>query len=68
MGNLDKAVRLVIAAVLLLLYLLGELSGTLGPVMVFYAIVLILTSISGISPLYFFIGFSTRNKQEGKKI
>ena len=52
MGNMDRIVRLVIAAVLTALYFLDVISGTLGLVLVVISLVFLVTSLSASCPLY----------------
>ena len=59
MGNADRIIRVIIAAVLILLYLNGTLSGTLGIVMLVLSGVFILTSVVSFCPIYAPFGIST---------
>jgi hypothetical protein len=63
MGILDITIRLVIAALVIVLYFTQVISGTLGIVLLVFAGVFILTSIFGICPLYLPFKISTRNKE-----
>lgn len=62
-GTIDKAVRLVVAAIILLLYFTNVISGTLALVLIVVAMILTLTSIIGICPLYMLFGINTLNKK-----
>ena len=59
MGRLDKIIRLLIAAVLLLLYFTGVATGTLGTVLVVLAAVLAITTLTSFCGLYTLFGIST---------
>ncbi len=59
MGNLDRIIRIVVAAVLAVLYFNGTLAGTLGIVALVVAVVFLLTSAVGFCPLYRLVGLST---------
>lgn len=64
MGTVDKAIRVIIAAVIAGLYYAGTISGTLGIVLLVFAGVFILTSLVSFCPLYTLFGISTcPNKQ-----
>jgi len=60
MGSLDKAVRLMLAAVFVVLYFTDVVSGTLGIVLLVLAGVFALTSLAGTCPLYLPFNLSTR--------
>lgn len=59
MGNVDRIARLIIAAVIGLLYWKGIISGTLGLVLVILAGVFVLTSFISFCPLYTIFGLKT---------
>lgn len=59
MGNIDKSVRLLVAAVLTALYFLGVVDGTLGIVALVIAGVFVLTSVIRFCPLYTLFGINT---------
>lgn len=63
MGTIDKAVRLALAALILLLYYLNVISGTLAIVLLLVAIIFAVTSIFGVCPLYIPFGISTLKKK-----
>ncbi len=68
-GKLDRAIRLIVAAVIVVLYFAGVLSGTLAVVLFILAAVFILTGSLEICPLYLPFGISTRpkdNRNESK--
>jgi len=63
MGNADRIIRTVLAAVVGVLYFTGRISGTLAIVLLAFAVVFLVTSAMGSCPGYLPFGFSTRGKQ-----
>ena len=63
MGSADKIIRLVIAAIVAVLYFTGTISGTLGIVLLIFAGVFVLTSLISFCPLYLPFGLSTCKKK-----
>ena len=61
-GNTDRIVRLVLAAIFVALYFTGMVSGTFGIVLLVLAVVFALTAAVNICPLYLPFGLSTRGK------
>ncbi len=59
MGLTDRVVRVIIAAIIGILYFSGILSGTLGIVLMVVAAVFVLTSLLGFCPLYAPFGLNT---------
>lgn len=59
MGSLDKAIRIIIAAVVAGLYYGNIITGTLGIVLLVLAGVFVLTSLVSFCPLYTLFGIST---------
>ena len=64
MGNTDRLIRLIVAAVVGLLYYTGTISGTLGLVLLVLAGVFVLTSLVSFCPLYAPFGISTCSTQK----
>ena len=62
MGGSDKAIRLLIAAILVILNATGILTGTLGWIALALAGILVVTSLIGFCPLYTLIGINTCKK------
>ncbi|XLS30100.1 DUF2892 domain-containing protein [Flavobacteriaceae bacterium M23B6Z8] len=52
MGSADRIIRVIIAAIVGVLYFTGTLSGTLGIVLLVLAGVFVLTSVISFCPLY----------------
>jgi hypothetical protein len=62
-GTIDKAVRMAVAAIILLLYFTNVISGTLALLLIAFAIILTTTSLLGICPLYLPFGINTLKKK-----
>ena len=60
MGTIDRSIRLVVAAIIAVLYFAGWITGAAAVVLGIVAIVLLLTSIVGWCPGYLPFGLSTR--------
>ncbi|PLX07860.1 MAG: DUF2892 domain-containing protein [Marinilabiliales bacterium] len=63
MGAADKIVRLVIAAIIAVLYLTEVISGTLGIGLLIAAGVFVLVSLIGFCPLYLPFKLSTKKNE-----
>lgn len=63
MGSADRIIRLIVAAVIAVLYFTDSIPGTLGIVLVILAGVSVLTSFIGFCPLYALFGIKTCSKQ-----
>lgn len=63
MGTTDKAIRILIAVVILALYFTNVISGTLAVILLILAGVFVLTSLIGTCPLYLPFGLSTTKKE-----
>ena len=59
MGVIDKALRILIAAVVLALYITNIITGTMGIVLLSVAVIIIITSLVGWCPLYIPFKLST---------
>lgn len=66
MGPVDRVVRLVVAAVVLLLGVTGVISGTLLWVLGTVAVIFFLTACTGTCPAYLPFRISTRRKPTPK--
>ena len=64
MGTIDRLIRFLIAAVIITLYSLGVISGTLAIVLLVFSGIFILTSFISFCPLYLPFGISTAKKDE----
>lgn len=63
MGSVDKIIRLIVAALLAILFFTGVIEGVLGVVLVVLAAVFVLTSLISFCPLYAPFGISTCKKE-----
>lgn len=59
MGNVDRVIRVILAAIFAVLYFTGTVTGTLGLVLVIFGGVFVLTSLVRFCPLYAPFGIST---------
>ena len=64
MGNIDKAVRLVLALIVVILAFTKVISGTLAIVLLILAAIFVLTSLISFCPLYWPFGINTGKKSE----
>lgn len=62
MGGIDRSLRLILAAVVAVLFFTGQLTGTAAVVLGIFAVIFVLTSLVGFCPLYVPLGISTRKK------
>lgn len=63
MGGIDKAIRIIVALVIAILYFTNQISGTVAIVLMVLAAVFVLTSLMGTCPLYLPFGISTKKKE-----
>ncbi|MGB5321637.1 YgaP family membrane protein [Lutimonas sp.] len=66
MGTADKSIRILVAAIIGVLYYMGTISGTLGIVLLVLAGVFVLTSFISFCPLYAPFGITTCAVKEKK--
>ena len=59
MGKLDRSIRVVLAAVLVVLFFTGYVQGAIGYVFLALAMVFLLTSFVNFCPLYALFGMNT---------
>ncbi len=59
MGNADKIIRVIIAAVVGVLYYLDYITGTLAYVLMAVALILLITSLINFCPLYKIFGINS---------
>lgn len=65
MGTLDRALRLLVAAVIAVLYFTDRIGGTLAIILGVFATVFLVTSVVARCPAYLPIGLDTRGKTDG---
>jgi hypothetical protein len=63
MGIIDRAIRILIAVVVVTLYLTNIITGTLAIILLVLSGVFLLTSLIGFCPLYLPFGISTKKKK-----
>jgi hypothetical protein len=63
-GTIDKVIRIAIALIIVLLYAIGTISGTVAIVLLILSGIFILTSIVSFCPLYLPLKISTNKKKE----
>lgn len=63
MGNIDRALRVLVAIVIVVFYFTGHISGTSAIILLVLATVFVLTSTVGFCPLYLPLGISTCKKK-----
>lgn len=59
MGNVDRIIRLLLAAIFAYLYFAGIVTGTIGIILVILGGIFVLTSLVGFCPLYTLFGFNS---------
>lgn len=59
MGSADRIIRVLIAAVIAILYMNGIISGTLGIVLLVLGGIFVATSLINFCPIYTVFGIST---------
>lgn len=59
MGNTDRIIRFLLAAVVAVLYFTNIITGTLGIVLLVLAGVFVITSLVSFCPLYSLVGLNT---------
>jgi len=59
MGSTDKIIRFILAAIFVILYFTGTVTGTVGIILMVLAGVFVLTSLVSFCPLYAPFGLST---------
>ncbi|PZR28160.1 MAG: DUF2892 domain-containing protein [Azospira oryzae] len=63
MGSADRIIRVIIAAIMIVLYWTGTITGTWGIVLITLAFIFVLTSLVRFCPLYLPFGLSTVRKK-----
>jgi hypothetical protein len=61
-GTIDKVIRILVAAVVLVLYFTHVISGTLAIILLILAGVFVVTSLINFCPIWAGLGISTRKK------
>ena len=63
MGLIDRVIRVVLAAVVAVLYFTGQLTGTAAIILGVLAAIFVITSAIGFCPLYYPFKISTMKKE-----
>jgi hypothetical protein len=63
-GAADRILRMLLAALIAVLYFINVISGTLAIILLALAVVFLLTSLISVCPLYLPFGISTRGKEQ----
>ena len=64
MGVADKIIRLVVVAIIVVLYFTGQISGTAAVILGIIAVAFLVTSLIGWCPVYSVFGLSTRKTEK----
>lgn len=62
MGTLDRVIRLMLVAVVAVLYFTGNLTGLAAIILGILAVIFVITSLIGFCPLYLPFGLSTKRQ------
>ena len=62
MGTIDKALRILAAIIIAVLYFTHVITGVLAIILLVFAAAFILTSLMSICPIYPLLGINTRKK------
>jgi hypothetical protein len=62
MGAFDRIIRTIIAVVIIVLYVAGQITGTAAIILGILTVMLLATSITGVCPGYWPFGISTIKK------
>ncbi|MEI6877130.1 MAG: DUF2892 domain-containing protein [Spirochaetota bacterium] len=63
MGTIDRIVRVILAAVVAVLFFTGQISGVAAIILGVIAVIFVLTSLVSFCPLYFPFKISTAKKK-----
>lgn len=64
MGSTDRMIRLIVLAIIVVLYFTNSISGVFATILLVIAAILLVTRFFSFCPLYLPFGISTRNKSE----
>lgn len=67
MGSADRIIRVIIAAIVAILYFTHIITGTLGVVLLIFAGIFVVTSLVSFCPLYAPFGISSCKRKEGEQ-
>ncbi len=66
LGQKDKAIRLLVAVIVMICYFFNVVTGTAGLILLSIAAILILTSLVSLCPLYTILGINTCKTNQTK--
>jgi uncharacterized membrane protein len=66
MGQIDKTLRLIAAAVIAVLLIIGVIKGTVAIVLAIIGAIFVITTFVGLCPAYVPFKISTRGKRDKK--
>lgn len=61
-STLDRIIRVILAAIIAVLYFTGVVTGTWGIVLLVVGAILLITGLVGVCPLYKLLGISTKKQ------
>lgn len=64
MGTGDRIIRIVVAAIIFILYSTDTITGTFGIILLILAGIFVLTSFVSFCPLYTLFGFNSKSKRQ----
>ncbi len=64
MGTADRIIRVILAAIIAVLYFTGVIKGTLGIILLILGAIFLLTSIISFCPLYLPVKINTARKKK----
>lgn len=64
MGTADRAIRVIVALLIVILYFTDQITGTAAIILGVLALVFVATSTISFCPLYFPFGISTKQKSK----
>jgi hypothetical protein len=62
-GTIDKAIRILVAVVIAILYFTNVISGIVAIVLGLFGVIFLLTSLVGVCPLYLPLKISTKESK-----
>lgn len=63
MGTTDRAIRILVAAVIVVLFFANVISGPLSIILLIMAGIFVVTGVLGFCPLYMLFGWSIKKKE-----
>jgi hypothetical protein len=66
MGTYDRLIRLILAAGVIVLYMIDVISGVQAVVLGILAVILVVTGFMGFCPIYFPLNISTHRKKSAQ--